>query len=217
MRIRERFEPLVQGEPFQLPSPHPVMNADQTLDLLLDERPFGERGSGPQQWLLMAGMIAMSDAAVIGLEEPELNMSWHAQQEISRRLLELVADSRRPYQLFVASHSPVMYLVKGEGDWWNVEKVQGATVVTRKAGKRELMDLMPTLFEKTQPASDRDSILLYPDRFLQLDEKVVDHLGAQTGDWIFWKYLAHGAVQIWGPTYDRYLDDEPGEGGAGNE
>ncbi|MBK8184398.1 MAG: hypothetical protein IPK63_16605 [Candidatus Competibacteraceae bacterium] len=84
--FRERFAPLVTNRPFALSEPLPVVTADGKLELLLGDYPMAHRGSGPQQWVLMAGLLAMSQAAVAGLEEPEAHLSWEAQRQVAETL-----------------------------------------------------------------------------------------------------------------------------------
>jgi hypothetical protein len=63
-------------------------------------------GSGVQQIVGLIGRMIMSRAAILAIEEPELNLRYTVQLELREVLEHLVKDPAGPGQLFLTSHSP---------------------------------------------------------------------------------------------------------------
>lgn len=124
--------------PFALPEPTPAVDTDGRIELLLGDHPIEHRGSGPQQWVLMAGLLAMSEAGIAGLEEPEAHLSWEGQRRIAHALRTLTLDgSRPPYQLFVSTHSSLMEDMYPTV-YYNVTMTAGETQVERSEDRARL-------------------------------------------------------------------------------
>lgn len=87
--------------------------AEERADLVLERpRPGGAdmiplrlMGSGVQQLAAIAGELAMTRAAVVAIEEPELNLRWSAQHKLREMMRALVGGATGPAQLFVTSHA----------------------------------------------------------------------------------------------------------------
>lgn len=63
-------------------------------------------GSGVQQIAALLGQILTTDASVVAIEEPELNLRYPLQVLVRDLLREIVADPAGPEQLLITSHSP---------------------------------------------------------------------------------------------------------------
>jgi hypothetical protein len=209
--FRDRFCSVVEHGPFALPPPRPVLADDgATLELLLDEHRVEDRGSGPQHWLLMAGLLTMSECSIAGIEEPEAHFAWDGQDRVASALAELLRVGP-PHQLFVATHSVLMKeIAPANDDWFLVRMQDGATRIERQSSREKLR----ARFASPEPvASDRRLVLL-PGRVVRLTDELVAHLGAQAGELLFALREDDGSVRLLSEaTMDKRLDtrDEAGE------
>ena len=90
-----------------------------------------QKGSGIQQTLVLLGYIAECNAAIVAVEEPELNLSFRNQDQIVnilRQLVEVVDDS--PHQILLTSHSDHIGS-RGDLKRYHVEKDDGTDTVVR--------------------------------------------------------------------------------------
>lgn len=185
--FRERFAPLLINLPFTLLEPLPVVAADGKLELLLGDNPVEHRGSGPQQWALIAGLLAMSQAAVAGLEEPEAHLSWATQQQIAEILGNLVFDqSCPPYQLFVSTHSHLTLdmCLKNNG-YYKITLQNGETRIERSADLDEIRARFATPPIEEPPIGGLKPRRLLPANLVRLSENAVKHINATVGEKLF--------------------------------
>lgn len=81
------------------------------IDVMVEDEcnyrlPIESKGSGVQQILVLLGHMASSEAVFIGVEEPELNLSFRNQDALLTMLRARIdALELAPYQLFITSHS----------------------------------------------------------------------------------------------------------------
>ncbi|MDG4594584.1 MAG: AAA family ATPase [Candidatus Contendobacter sp.] len=209
--FRERFAPLLTRQPFALPEPLPVVAADGKLELLLGDYPVEHRGSGPQQWVLMAGLLAMSQAAVAGLEEPEAHLSWEAQQQVAETLRNLVLDqSCPPYQLFVSGHSQLMLdICPTDTVYYKTTLQNGETRIERSVDLEEIQArfAMP-------PISDLRPRRLLAANLVRLSEDAVQHLNATVGEKLFEAKEKDGSLRLVTAKWmDDYLSGNMGRDG----
>jgi predicted ATPase len=66
-----------------------------------------DRASSVQQLVFLLGLTLCHEGSVLVVEEPELNLSTDLQQQLWRKLRELVTAGRFLQQIFVTSHSDV--------------------------------------------------------------------------------------------------------------
>jgi hypothetical protein len=191
--VREGFAPLLTGRPFDLPPPLPVISSQGELGLLVGDRPIEHRGSGPQQWALMAGLLTMSRAPAAGLEEPEAHLSLNAQARIAEVLRALITDpSRPPHQLFVSSHSDVMLdLRQGDQPFFETTITDGATRVERSQDIGRIF----ARFEKPRIEDVRCRRLLGANH-VRLSDEAVRHLKARSGDKLFEEFRDDGSLGL---------------------
>jgi hypothetical protein len=130
----------------------------------------------------MAGLLAMSEAGIAGLEEPEAHLSWEGQRRVAHALRTLTLDgSRPPYQLFVSTHSSLMEdMYPGETVYYNVTMTAGETQVERSQDRERLQARFAT------PQAG----LLIPRRLhsanlVRLSDEAVEHLAAEPGELLF--------------------------------
>lgn len=204
--VRQLFEQrfvrmLVEG-PFPLDAPRPVLDDLGWLDLWVGDRSIREHGSGPRQWALIAGMIAMSGAGIVGIEEPEANLSREARLKIAQRLLAEVRNpGAPPYQMFITSHDGTMYEASGGEVWFHVTSADGATLVAPRKGPKGLDLLVPV---SRIPAAPKGSIRLYPGGVVAFPDRIVKHMGAEVGSYLYALLGEPGEIRLLGE--DHYDD-----------
>lgn len=183
-RFEKRFADLLRQKPFALKDPSTVLEERGGPGFYVEDHPIEERGSGPQQWALIAGVLSMTDPLIAGLEEPEVNLSWEAQQAMSRALLSELAGEQRLQQLWVTSHVPSLYDARdfnagvvSNGIWLEVTKGEdGFTSVTARTTRDGLIRYFPTLEMGTPPPQDKKAFQVFPGGFFRLDERAYQHL-----------------------------------------
>ena len=102
-----------------------------------------QKGSGIQQTLVLLGYIAASNAAIVAVEEPELNLSFNNQDMIVNILRQLVEDTDdSPHQILITSHSDH---IGSREDWklYHVEKAKGIDTVVRQFTPKDRRTLFP--------------------------------------------------------------------------
>lgn len=195
--FQKAFAPLLQEGSFDLTEPRPILGDDGHIELLVgnspDEHPIEHRGSGPQQWALMAGMLSMSGAGVAAIEEPEAHLSWDAQVRVAKALRELVTDlDRPPFQLFVSTHSILMRTIHTEDEFFDLRIAHRETHVTKS---RDTEALEARSAANGALASMRPR-WLYPGKLVQLSDKAIDHMGANAGDRLYEMFPEDGSVRL---------------------
>ena len=201
---RDGFLPLVQNGPFRLPEASSAMDYGGRIELLLGDHAADQHGSGPQQWLLIAGLLAMSHAPVAAIEEPEAHMSWEAQGKLARTLKELIEIAgRSPNQLFLSTHSVRMVTGIGDPIWYSVTGRNAGTEVRRVTG---LQELLAKFWKPDTPIPD-SSMRVFAGGILRLPDEIMQHLDAEPGSLVFKKLEADGSVRLMGESWmGGYLD-----------
>ncbi len=194
--FRQRFATLITQPPFALPEPAPAVGADGRIELLLADHPIEHRGSGPQQWVLMAGLLAMSEAGIAGLEEPEAHLSWEGQGRVARALRTLTLDgSRPPYQLFVSTHSILMEDMCGKQPvYYDVTMQEGETRVEHSEGP-EAIERLKARFS-VPGATALVPRRLHAANLVRLSDEAVKHLAAVPGDKVYELCHPDGSIRL---------------------
>ena len=118
------------------------------LDLMVEDdckyrMRVDHKGSGIQQILVLLGFIAASNAAIIAVEEPELNLSFKNQDLIVNILRELVDNSNEsPHQILLTSHSDHIGS-RDDLSRFHVEKNNGTDTVVRHFIDEDRLALFP--------------------------------------------------------------------------
>ena len=87
------------------------LKSRDVLEIMVDDRsgyrmPIEAKGTGVQQILILLSFIAQSNAKIICVEEPELNLSFVNQDAVVNKLMSFVlAPVNGPFQLLLSSHS----------------------------------------------------------------------------------------------------------------
>jgi predicted ATPase len=160
------LRPLFADAPLSLGTLQPVAAPEGPYDIQIetDARsiPLEQMGSGVQQLVLMAGLIALSRADLIAIEEPEMNLSWPTQKKLRLIFKEMVEKRETPpSQMFISSHSPLFEFYE---NFYRVDMNEGRTKVIKAANEERRR-----LFDRVLPPSDRRAAWLH-------DENVVSHM-----------------------------------------
>jgi AAA ATPase domain len=118
------------------------------LEIMVDDgyryrMPIGSKGSGVQQILVLLGFIATCHASVIGIEEPELNLSFRNQDILVTKVRSLVNKANAPpYQLLLTSHSDHIGS-RGDLKRFHVENQVNVGTVVRAFTSADRSNLFP--------------------------------------------------------------------------
>ena len=110
---------------------------DSRLELMVEDScdyrmKIDQKGSGIQQMLVLLGYIAESNAAIVAVEEPELNLSFKNQDQIVQILRQLVEDKdESTYQILLTSHSDHIGS-RDDFSRFHVEKADETDTVVRR-------------------------------------------------------------------------------------
>jgi len=176
------LRPLFAEPPLALGTLQPVASPGGPYDVQMETAtrsiPLEQMGSGIQQLVLLAGLIALSRAAVIAIEEPEINLSWSTQKKlrlIFQRMVE--RPDTPPHQIFISSHSPLFEFYE---NFYRVDMVDGHTQVTRVANVER-----HRIFDSITLPSDKRAAWLHEENVVMLPPYVVETLGVRQGDLVY--------------------------------
>ena len=132
----KRVKKWFASEPFAL-GEISFLAENERLELMVEDdcnyrMRIDQKGSGIQQTIVLLGYIAESNAAIVAVEEPELNLSFRNQDQIVnilRELVENVDDS--PHQILLTSHSDHIGS-REDLKRYHVEKTNGTDTVVRE-------------------------------------------------------------------------------------
>jgi predicted ATPase len=176
------LRPLFAESPLALGTLQPVAAPGGPYNLQIETPtrsvPLEQMGSGIQQLVLLSGLITLSRAAIIAIEEPEMNLSWPTQKKL-RLILQRMVEQRDapPHQIFISSHSPLFEFYE---NFYRVEMVDGRTQVTRveNAERRRI-------FDGVLPPADKRAAWLHGENVVILPSYVVETLDVQQGDLVY--------------------------------
>ena len=134
-------------------------------------------GSGIQQLIALVARLLVSDADIVLIEEPELNLRYTLQQRLKEVFLDITAAPIGPDQIILSSHSPAFET----GDYfYGLEATPEGAIIKRRpvaeAGRytHNLADAPPT--NGSAPISYVTS-----DGLLRLTERTRKRLGVENG------------------------------------
>lgn len=168
-------------------------NQAQLMFEMKDARvPFRLLGSGMQQIVTLLGMILMSNASIIAIEEPELNLRWALQTRLAQTLRNLLVNPDAGIdQLFLTTHSPAF---SDTPDFWLMRKGASAPIIER----RPSTDLALVLQDDLQPAPELPhneiKAVLTPNGVVQVPEFVRELLQLQHGGAVIFRKARDGVL-----------------------
>jgi len=136
-------------------------------------------GTGIQQLVVLLGSLVTNGAQIVGVEEPEANLSFALQLRLREVLRELVHDPRGPSQLFLTSHSPGFQV--GPSFFFLRPQPTGGPSIHRQPAK---LSYQLTGFQTVLEPAEGDSAPISwvtPEGLLQLPPSVIGGLGLEHG------------------------------------
>jgi ABC-type transport system involved in cytochrome c biogenesis ATPase subunit len=168
--------------------------------------PVALLGSGVQQIIAVVARLLMSDATIVAIEEPELNLRFRLQRRLHEIFEEIVNEDVGLRQIFVTSHSPAFesgqffYGMSATPDGPVIERkpAEGASIYTEHA--------LGTNVEAYLHARDGVPAYVSSDGVVQLSPRIRAELGIERGGGVvMWKRSDHPYVEML--TDEQFLED----------
>lgn len=204
--FNDRFVPLLKGI-FDIGTPRVAMR-ESTLALWIGRRAVQDYGSGAQQWALIAGMMTMSEASIVGLEEPEANLSFTAQKKVGEALVRAVLSPAVPHQMFITSHVPTMLDVANDSTCFELVRGAEGTLAVRYENSKELRQKR---FAQGPPGEAKPgSMRIYAGNVVWLPPDIAEHMGASVGSFVYPLLGPPGEIKLLGEErYYSILAESP--------
>lgn len=123
------FEDIFGPSEFSTAFDRPNNKADLVLDKDYVRIPVDLLGSGIQQLVALLGQLILTPAALIGIEEPELNLRYSLQKRLLKAFKKITESDYGPQQIFLSSHSTAF---EAEETFFAMEMKDGIPTVTPK-------------------------------------------------------------------------------------
>jgi hypothetical protein len=173
--------------------------ADLVFDAETMRVPVDLLGSGVQQVVALLGQLLLTPAALVGIEEPELNLRYTLQKQLLAAFQKITQSEYGPQQLFLTSHSPAF---EAEETFFAMEIKDGVPSLSQKprelarlyTGTRDEEDqYVQTYSQQPEPPSYVSS-----EGLVMLPEKVRQELNLEQGGGIsFLPNKETGRFEIW--------------------
>lgn len=173
-------------------------------------------GTGIQQVAALIMQVVTSDAAIVGVEEPELNLRYSLQLTLREMFDSLVGSTRGVRQLFLTSHSPAFE--HGDHFYWMRHGTDGPTV--EKRSLKDVADATAMTSLDTVPSGHAVTSYVTTEGLTRVPETVVQALHLQDGGPVYFhRPVADGPYQflteaqffaLWPVEPDAEPDAEPG-------
>ncbi len=134
--------------------------------------PFHLLGTGVQQLFMFMGHLLASKAAIVGIEEPEMNLRYTNQRKLGEILKDMIGKPGAPSQIFMTSHSPAFE--QGEHFYLMEKGAEGPTVRCRpiREAKRVLgmmdNDQLPSSSEADPCYVSTEGVTIVPKDVMEL-------------------------------------------------
>ena len=180
-----------------------INSASVTLDDL---------GTGLQQLVALIGHLLTTDARMVAIEEPELNLSYPLQKVLLAMFERITTEEAGPSQLFLASHSPAF---DGAGHFYRVWMEDRETRVEPAPASRKYAETQtPTRpdLEDVRPPAHALSGYLTTEGLVELPARVREAMGLRHGDYVFFAQDDDGYWKLSGPEeWDALMREDTDE------
>jgi len=154
--------------------------------------PFRLLGSGIQQIVTLLGMILMSNASIIAIEEPELNLRWALQTRLAQTLRNLLANPDAGIdQLFLTTHSPAF---SDTPDFWLMRKGAAGPVIERRPSSDLALVLQDSLQAPPVLPHNEIKAWLTPQGVVQVPAFVLAQLQLEHGGAVIFRTMQDGVL-----------------------
>jgi hypothetical protein len=163
-------------------------------------------GSGVQQIVAIVARLLMSDATIVAIEEPELNLRFTLQRRLYEIFEEIANADVGLRQIFLTSHSPAFE--SGQFFYGMRATPEGPVVEQRPAAEASIFTEHAIGNDVKAYLHARNGVLSYvsSDGVVQLSPRVRAELGVERGGGIvMWKRSDHPYVELL--TNEQFLDD----------
>jgi len=143
--------------------------------------PVSLLGSGFQQVIALVARLANTNAPLVAVEEPELNLRYTLQLTLRDVLEALVGGERGVRQLFVTSHSPAFET--GDHFYWMAAGPHGPTVTRRPVSAAAEATAMQALLRV--PEGSAPTAYVTTDGLTRVPESVARALGLEGGGAVY--------------------------------
>jgi len=164
-----------------------------------------QHGTGVQQVAGLLARLMLTKAPIVGIEEPELNLSYDLQTRLLDMFRSMVGDRwRGPHQLFVTSHSPAFdgaesfFDVSMEGHCTRVRRLPRERRFERTVGPMRLEEQMRETFGEAPELAS----WLTREGLVKLPEHVLDEMGLTHGKQVYFVKRDDGRYEML--TIDDY-------------
>lgn len=154
--------------------------------------PVRVMGTGIQQIVVLLGRMLMTNASILGIEEPEMNLRHSVQVRLRDALRSLVGAEGGPSQVFITSHSPAFEL--GESFLWMQSSASGPTV--DRVPVRRAAEATGIGVEVSSPRGPVPLGYVSTDGVVQIPARVRKLLGVERGGEIMFVGDTPGAVEL---------------------
>ncbi|WP_157758294.1 ATP-binding protein [Cystobacter fuscus] len=167
-------------------------------------------GSGVQQCVSLVGLLLMTNATIVSIEEPELNLRYSLQERLRDVFKQkLVGVLGGPSQIFLTSHSPAF---ESGPFFYQMERTPKGPVVTkRKVEQARLAVGFPQ--EVTPPGMNAANCYLSTDGIVRVPERIRQVLGLPNGGGVMFLERENRVEMLSDEQFAMILDEEPGDDG----
>ncbi len=136
-------------------------------------------GSAVQQVVNLIGHLLMTNASIVAIEEPELNLKYDLQERLHEALVGIVGSPGGPSQLFLTSHSPAFE----SGPYFYFMKAgpQGQGPVVERLERAKAMAAVGFPAEVTNLPQHATLSYVSTDGVVRLHPSVLEALGLPNG------------------------------------
>lgn len=171
--------------------------SDRVAHLAWESRDASQRipvkllGTGIQQIIGLVGHLVLTQAPVIAVEEPEVNIRHPLQRKLREILQRLVQQPTPPNQLFLSSHSPAF---ESGTHFYRVFEKNGIPTVERRP-RAEAPDVLG-LGDEAGKAPRPPRAYVSSDGLLDVPDNIRSHLGVLQGGGVVFNVSDRGTVEL---------------------
>ena len=153
--------------------------------------PLDVLGTGAQTLFSMLATLALANANIVLIEEPESHLNALLQEGLSELLQQEITENIGISQIFIATHSTSF--ARPGFDLRHIERKDGRTVITKIQSLEQLQQYATPTGESIRNSDSRLSLLGY-DGSVRLPTFVLDGLNIQPGQFVY--FVKYGSSEF---------------------
>ncbi len=200
VKIMQKFNDILGDGEFVLTFKRQTNRANLAFDSTATRIPINLLGSGIQQIAALIARLLMSNATVVAIEEPELNLRYTLQLRLREIFQEIVEDPAGPQQIFLTSHSPAFEF--GEY-FYAMRKVNGLPHIEKRPIKEAGLFTQDAAIS---PLAGQKAPLCYvsTEGLVKVPDRICEMLGLEEGGGVVFVERKDGHVAML--TDDQFMD-----------